>query len=390
MNILLLILTILEALCAGCGPEPQTARQTALLAPAKSSRIAAGDGPGSVAIADLNSDGKADLLVANQQSADVTVLLGDGRGGFLQAKGSPFQAGPHPNDLAVFDVNRDGKLDIAIPNHETKNVTVLLGDGRGGFAPAPGSPITVKTNPHPHTIAGGDLNRDGKLDLIIDDWQNNNLTLLFGKGDGSFDAPGVSVPVPPVPYENICTSDVNGDGKLDIITPAQRHNAITVLLGDGRGGFKQAAGSPFPCGKDPFFVSTGDFNGDRKADIAVATYSGSIRQPGSDGLTVLLGDGSGAFKIAEGSPFQTGKAPVRLATGDINRDGQLDIAVVNLGSDDVTVLLGGETIRAAPGSPFAAGRQPYAAAIGDLNGDDRPDLVTANYKSNDLTILFGN
>jgi hypothetical protein len=329
-------------------------------------------------------------MVVNEGSNNVTILLGDGKGKFAQAAGSPFPAGNSPNDIAIGDVNGDGKLDLAFPNHETKHVTLLLGDGRGRFAPAPNSPLTIKSDPHPHTIAIGDLNGDHKPDLVVDDWENSNLTILLGKGDGNFATPGTSLAVPPIPYQNTRLADVNDDGRLDIITLARRRNAVTVLLGDGKGSFKQSSGSPFPAGASPFFVAIGDVNGDRKPDLAIANYSGSISDPRNDGATILLGDGAGVFKPAAGSPFRAGRAPVRAAIGDVNGDGIDDVAVVSLGSNDVTVLLGGKKgITVAPGSPFAVGQEPYAAAIGDLNSDGRPDLVTANHSSNDVTILFG-
>src|SRR6478672_6695960 len=115
--------------------------------------LAVGKGPGSVALADFNSDGKPDLVTANELSGDASVLLGNGKDGFSPAPGSPFPAGPNPNDLAVGDLNRDGRLDLAFANHETQHLTVLLGDGKGRFAPAPHSPVTVAVRPHPHGLA---------------------------------------------------------------------------------------------------------------------------------------------------------------------------------------------------------------------------------------------
>jgi hypothetical protein len=113
-------------------------------------QFAVGRAPGCVLVEDVNGDGKFDLVVANERGGDASVLLGDGNGGFSPVRGSPFPAGHSPNDLAAGDFNRDGRLDLAIANHDKQRLTVLLGDGRGRFAPAPNSPFTIAVRPHTH------------------------------------------------------------------------------------------------------------------------------------------------------------------------------------------------------------------------------------------------
>ena len=144
-------------------------------------------------IADFNRDRNPDLAIANSRSNNVTILLGDGKGGFVEAKGSPFPAGHSPNDICIGDFDGDGKLDLAIANHEVKYLTVLLGDGQGGFSPAPGSPVTVLSRPHTHGVAAGDFNQDGKLDLVTESWAENKVTVVFGNGRGGFAGPGVAI-----------------------------------------------------------------------------------------------------------------------------------------------------------------------------------------------------
>src|SRR6266404_3572480 len=355
-------------------------------ATASSISIAVGKTPHSVEIADLNLDGKLDIVVANAGDNTVTVLFGDGKGKFVEAKGSPFAAGNSPNDICVADFNGDGKPDLAIANHEAKYLSVLLGDGQGGFKPAPGSPVTVLSNPHTHGVAAGDFNGDGKLDLVTDSWAENKVTVVFGDGRGNFSSPGAQFAVGKRPYERVRVADVNGDGHPDVITTNLDGDNITVLLGDGKGGFTQAPGSPFPGGKTPFGVAIADLNGDGKLDLAIANFSGHPEQAENDGVTILLGDGEGGFKIMAGPPFPTGHSPVRLAIGDVNGDGVPDIVTVNLAGNDVTILLGGKGTftRAAT---IAVGNKPYGVAIGDLNGDGKADIVVANSLDNNISVL---
>ncbi len=341
-----------------------------------------------MAIADLNGDVNLDLAVANDGSDNATILLGDGAGGFRQATGSPFPAGENPGRMAIADFNNDGVPDMAFANHEMMYVTILLGDGGGGFSPAPDSPFTVATDPHVHAVAAGDYNGDGSVDLVVESRFGNSVAVLWGNGRGGFETPGTSFTVGLDPYR-VAASDVDGDGNLDILTSNVggltrdgRNDDVTVLLGDGRGRFAQAAGSPFPVGSDPFGLAAGDITGDGGVDLAIPNF-------GSDDVTILLGDGRGGFVQAPGSPFPAGSRPAGIAMGDVNGDGNLDVAVANWGSNDVTLLLGNEGgVRIAPGSPFDVGTNPYGIAMGDLNGDGKADIVTANHGSNDITILF--
>ena len=369
----------------GCNVRPQNSAA----ANPDAKRFAVGTAPGSLALADFNGDGKLDVAVANSESKNVTILLGDGKGGLTQASGSPFPAGDHPNDIAAGDVNGDHKLDLAFANHDTHYVTVLLGDGRGAFAPAPKSPFTVNSRPHPHGIAFGDFNGDHNLDFVIDDWGNNQVTVVFGDGKGNFASPGVSFAVGLMPYQRARVADVNKDGFADVITTNTEGGDVSVLLGNGKGSFTQPPGSPFTANERPFGVAIGDLNGDGQADLAIVNFSGHITDTSKDAITILLGNGDGTFRQAAGSPFKTGRSPVSVAIGDINGDGYGDVASANMGGNSVTLLLGGKNgLRPAPGSPFAVGHHPECVALGDLNGDGKADVVVANLEDNEVMIIL--
>ena len=350
-------------------------------------RLAAGKGPDSLALADLNGDGRLDLVVANAESGDVAVLLGDGKGAFVAAPGSPFPAGKSPNDIAIADFDGDGKPDLAFANHDTHYVTVLIGDGRGAFRPAPGSPVTVQSRPHPHGIAAADFDGDGHVDFAVESWANDQVEVVFGAGGGRFRTPGRLFGVGKMPYQKLRAGDVNGDGAPDIVTTNFEGGSATVLLGDRKGGFREAPGSPFPAGGSPFSVALADVDKDGHLDLVVANFSGQGGDTSRDAVNVLLGDGRGGFRPMKGSPFAAGANPVRVAVGDVDGDGWPDVVTANMRGGDVTVLLGDGRGSFRPGVGRSAGKEPYGVAVGDVDGDGRAEIFVANHASGDVSMI---
>ena len=380
-RIVRLLLLILPLACLG---DPSA--RTSPFGPPQTIRLPEGSRPGALACGDFDRDGNPDLAVGSDGSDDITILLGNGRGGFRQA-GPPVAAGPSPAEIVVADFNKDGLLDLAIANHGVSRVTVLLGDGRGGFRPAPGSPLSVRSLPHPHTIDACDADGDGNLDLIIDSFQENGLTLLQGDGRGGFRAPGTPIAVGRKPYRNLRARDFDGDGRCDIVVPSMTERGIVLLSGDGHGAFRGSANPVFPGGPSPFVVEYGDVNGDGKFDLVVTNYSGHISDPSGDALTFLLGDGGGGFRL--GPKIATGHGPFDVAAADIDHDGYADAVTSNYGSKDLTVAFG-----ARDGlSPSRVATVPLPDAPGrvilvDLNGDKKADAVTANPEAHTVTVLL--
>jgi hypothetical protein len=336
-----------------------------------------------VAFGDFNGDGRTDIVVGNTSDATVTVFLNQGHGVFHQGLGSPMLAGHSPNDIAVADMNHDGLPDLVIANHDSPFVTILLGQSDGRFAPSAASPVRVDVRPHPHGVAVADFNHDGNPDVAVESWATDEIKVFMGDGHGGLKLPGAVFKVGKHPYERLRSADLNGDGNPDIITTDFEQAAVTVLLGDGKGSFKQAAGSPFAAGDDPFAVVIADFNHDGHPDLAVANFSGQGTDFSKDAVNILYGDGTGQFR--RGPTLATGHCPLMIAAGDIDGDGLPDIAVSNMRGDSVTLLLnhGGRFDR----EDVAVGHHPEGIGIAKLLEGRPASIVVTNMNDDTAEIL---
>ena len=356
-------------------------------------RMALPNKPSNVELADLNIDGRLDLIVASEQSRTITTLLAEKADVPYRAAGAKTIALPEsPGEMALGDVNGDGRIDLALDSHDSYHVTLLLGQTNGSFALAPNSPIVMKNGQHPHThgLAMGDLNGDGKLDLATVNNADNDVSVAFGDGRGSFTiAPRSPFAVGPSPYP-LTLGDLNRDGRLDIVAnatatgPARAQQlatsrALTLLLGDGQGGFSRSE-VPLRTGQ-PWFAAIGDLNGDGRPDLVATHHDQSV-------LTVLLADSAGGFREVAASPISMDHNIWRIALADVNRDRRLDVLAA--GGDSIRVMLGDGSgnFKPAPDSPFATAPGTWRLALGDINQDGKPDIVTSNSESNSVTILF--
>jgi len=277
-----------------------------------------------IAAADLNGDGRIDLVTTSSLSHVVAVALGRGDGTFGPAQ--QFPAGTSPFGIVPADFNGDGKVDLAvannaglIPSQAANTVSVLLGKGDGTF----GAPVSFPVGQRPYTLAAGDFNRDGKADLAVALNNTNEASVLIGNGDGTFQ-PARTLMVAFGVYMGIRVEDFNLDGRPDLATTMG--GAASVLLGNGDGTFQPARVFEM----DSTQLATGDINGDGFPDLVGVSAPFSV-------AVVLLGHGDGSFDAQQ--PFQTGKVPADLVVGDLNGDGKVDIVTGNQGEGTVTVLL---------------------------------------------------
>ena len=360
---------------------------TQLFTQAPGSPISINCAPGNIALGDLNRDGNPDLVAACGQSRQIVILTGDGTGRFQTLAGSLIAVPDFPHEIAIADLNNDSTLDIVFASHDSYNITILSGDGQGGFTVSPNSPVVMKNGSHPHThgLAIGDLNKDGKHDLVTGNNADNDVAVALGDGNGGFTkAKDSPFPVGQAPYP-LAIGDVNNDLNPDIVASStlqggQPGRSLTLLLGDGLGGFQR---SPVPVRtNNPGYVSIGDINGDQNPDL-VATHLERNE------LTVLLGDGRGNFIESAASPFNLGHSAWQVEIKDINHDGKPDILAA--AGKGVRVMLGDGHgfFSQSPGSPYSTGEGAWRFAIGDINADNKPDIATSNLDSKTVTVLLG-
>lgn len=345
----------------------------------------------SVAVADVDGDGKPDLVVANHcdsgscQNGTVGVLLGNGDGTFQPAVAYG-SGGVSAESVAVADVNRDGKPDLLVANDSA--IGVLLGNGDGTFRPA------VTYGPGGVSVAVADVNGDGNPDLLVADY-TQGVYVLLSNSDGTFQA-AVTYRSGGGSALSVAVADVNGDGKPDLLVAndcfsfgnCASGGTVGVLLGNGDGTFRPvvAYGSG---GSRAWSVAVADVNGDGKPDLLVANECVDSNCANATGTVgVLLGNGDGTFQAAV--PYGSGGYEilwVTMAVADVNGDGKADLLVTNECVDSscantngtVGVLLGNGDGTFKPAMTYGSGgERAWSVAVADVNGDAKPDLLVAN------------
>jgi hypothetical protein len=282
-----------------------------------------------------------------------------------------FDTGASAVSAAVGEYNGDGRPDLAVANYYSNNVSVLLGNGDGTFQPA----RDFGAGANPYSVAPGQFDGDGVTDLVVVNYNSFTVSVFVGNGDGTFqDARHIPVGAYP---RSVAVGEFNGDAVPDLAVANQGGN-VSVLLGNGDGSFQPA--SDVPAGDEPFSVAVADLDGNGMADLAVSNF-------GSARVSVLLGNGDGSFQDAR--PFAIESQSESVAVADFDGDGRPDLAATNSYSESVSVLLGNGDGTFQAARHFALGSLPTSVAAGDFNADGRPDLAASNQYGDTVSVLLG-
>jgi len=341
-----------------------------------------------VSIADVNGDGKADLVASNYYSGDMTILLGNGDG-TVNVPTAGYSTGGYPIYPALLaDFNGDGFVDIVVPDDEF-SFSYLRGYGDGTFRSAVNYYGATTNYTESYGVANGDFNGDGHPDVVIANYCSGcttpvGITVFLSNPDGSLQ-PGINYGTDS-DYFFVAVADFNGDGKLDIAATDYNAGTVQIFNGDGTGNF--TVGSSFNtdlANNEPYGVFVGDFNKDGHPDLAVANWSGGD-------IAILLNDGTGNFPTPVPIGLN-GNVWQGAAVADINGDGNLDLVLPYYYGSAIAVLLGNGdgTFQPEQDVPVGASGED-AVVLADLNGDGKLDVaVTVDQGGGqDIAIAMGN
>ena len=321
---------------------------------------------------DLNGDGILDLVTSVFGTDSVTVQLGHGDGTFGTATSILISAGFGPAEIHAVSLRGNGTLDIIAGSFNTNQIAVLLGNGDGTFQAPVFYTVDSGTNT-PTSLTTGDFNHDGNLDVAVADTEDNAVSILVGNGSGSLTPSGSAINVGQVP-EAIRAGDFNDDGYADLAVANYRDGTVSILLNNQNGTFTASA---ITVGTGPQALAITGAGSNLL--LAVANF-------GSNNVSVLKSNGNGTF--AAHTPVNVGHGPDDVRFADINGDSIPDLIVANYTDGTLSVAIGSVGGAYTVLGPFPIGTKPYSAATGDLNNDGTPDIVAANCFSDNTGVLL--
>jgi hypothetical protein len=294
--------------------------------------------------------------------------------------------GKAPQSIVTGDFNGDALLDLATVNSTSDDVTILLGNGNGTFQ----APVSFGIGKIPMSVATADVNGDARLDLVVAISGSDHIVVLKGKGDGFFDRIGSYPSGKGTTFLSL--ADLNQDDKPDVVAVNSGRFgyyppfSLSVLFNEGDGKFTEPVtyetegrNGMFPTG-----VLAQDITGDGLADLAVTWSQPSWRSPNGM-ISLLVNSGQGKFSLKQ--ELYPGYTLSAIAGGDVDGNGYLDLVTTSLYLDSVIVLFQDDQGDFQKLNPIHVGFSPVAVALGDLDGDDRLDVVTTNRDSNSVSVL---
>ena len=331
--------------------------------------IPVGDAPNDILAADFNADNILDLAVVITNAASVQIWRGNGSGGFTLNLTLAIGASSAPESATAADLNGDTRPDLIVCARGTHQVKVYIANGAGGF----NAPVNLSTGYGPRAARADDINKDGFQDLLITQSYisgTGELAVLTGNGSGSTWSAASIVSTGPVPNQ-LVTGDYNKDGNLDVVTANLTGNSLSILSTNASGAFVMADKVALGAGSFPTSIVVADFNKDGKPDIATTDEA-------NDRVVTARGNGSGGFLAPVNISTGNLSAPEALAVLDTNNDTWPDLVVVT-GTNTMSVLQnnGSGTLTASNGMTMSPCNSPVAVAAGDINGDGNADIAFA-------------
>ncbi|CAF1487942.1 unnamed protein product, partial [Rotaria sordida] len=338
--------------------------------------------PHSIAVGDFNRDNRSDIVVVNSGTDNLGIRLGSSNGTFGPNMMYSIATNAYPQYVITVDINKDKDLDIVVVNSRNSSISVIMGYGNGSFVAQ--TMYSTGVESRPYAIAVGDFNNDYQQDLVIANSGTDNIGIFFGHNYASFQDQKTYSNKDCFTPNDVVVGHFNNDNYLDIAVVCGNSNNLAILLGYDDGCFADMITYSTGSNSYPNSLAIGDFNNDDQMDIVVVNYA-------ANNIGLFLNYGNGSFANMITYSTGDGSTPRSAAVGDLNNDNLTDIVAVNSGHNSIGIIIGYGNGNFDKMITYSTGKfsNPYAAAISDLNNDGRLDIAVVNVEINEVCIFIG-